>query len=409
MPIAKTIHKTRITFIFLCCTLICFSQNDKQKELETRRQELRREIQKINELRAENKSKEKSQISLIEGFSYKINVLKNLIKVTNQQANFLNREINNNQKKITDLRDELKALKANYAAMLVKQYKSKNEQSKVMFLLSSENFKQAYKRLQYIKQYGEYQKQQADIIKTKTIELQKINIDLSKQKEEKNKLVAENRVVQRSLEKERKEQEALMASVKRNLSRYTAQIRQKQRAINRIDEEINRIIKSAIAKSNKAAGKLSSSKTFALTAEEKRLASSFTANKGKLPWPVEKGYVSLGYGTQPHPINKNLTIKSSGVRLATEKNAKVRAVFDGEVYIVAQIKNANLYIIVRHGDYFTVYNNLKKVYVKAGDRVTTKQEIGEVFTNPTNGETILRFNLSKNGNSQNPAHWIYRM
>jgi septal ring factor EnvC (AmiA/AmiB activator) len=407
--VVKKSYKTLLLLSFLLCGLLSFSQNNKQKELETRRQELRREIEKINELRAENKSKEKSQLSLIEDFNYKINVLKNLIKVTNQQANFLNREIGNNQKKITDLRDELTQLKEDYAAMIVKSYKSKNKQSRIMFLLSSEDFKQAYKRLQYIKQYADHQKQQGETIKLKTEELQQININLSKQKEDKNKLIAENRVVQKSLEKERMQHDALMKSIKNKLSLYTSQIKQKQREANRIDAEIDRIIKAAIANSNKKAGKSTSTKTFALTAEEKLLASSFTSNKGKLPWPVERGIVILGYGTQPSRINKNLMIKSSGVRISTQKDAKARAVFDGEVIAVAQIKNANIYVIIRHGDYLTTYYNLKKVYVKTGDKITTKQEIGEVFTNPSNGETILSFNLSKNGNTQNPASWIYKM
>ena len=409
MHVVKKSYKTLLLLSFLLCGLLSFSQNNKQKELETRRQELRREIEKINELRAENKSKEKSQLSLIEDFNYKINVLKNLIKVTNQQANFLNREIGNNQKKITDLRDELTQLKEDYAAMIVKSYKSKNKQSRIMFLLSSEDFKQAYKRLQYIKQYADHQKQQGETIKLKTEELQQININLSKQKEDKNKLIAENRVVQKSLEKERMQHDALMKSLKNKLSLYTSQIKQKQWEANRIDAEIDRIIKAAIANSNKKAGKSTSTKTFALTAEEKLLASSFTSNKGKLPWPVERGIVILGYGTQPSRINKNLMIKSSGVRISTQKDAKARAVFDGEVIAVAQIKNANIYVIIRHGDYLTTYYNLKKVYVKTGDKITTKQEIGEVFTNPSNGETILSFNLSKNGNTQNPASWIYKM
>ena len=409
MQVAKRSYKTLLLLSFLCCGLFSFSQNNKQKELETRRQELRREIQKINELRNENKSKEKSQLSLIEDFNYKINVLKNLIKVTNQQANFLNREISNNQKKITALRDELKQLKEDYAAMIVKSYKSKNEQSRIMFLLSSEDFKQAYKRLQYIKQYSDHQKQQGETIKAKTEELQQINIDLSKQKEDKNKLIAENRVVQRSLEKERKQHDALMKSIRSNLSQYTSQIRQKQREADRIDDEINRIIKATIAASNKKAGKSSSSNTFALTPAGKALAKDFESNKGKLDWPVEKGLVTLRYGTQPHPINKNLTIRSNGVRIATEKKAKVRAVFSGEVTAVIAIKNANTVVMVQHGNYFTAYKNLGRVYVKKGDKVTTKQELGEVFTNSSNGETILSFSIFKENATQNPASWIYKM
>ncbi|MDO5971982.1 peptidoglycan DD-metalloendopeptidase family protein [Flavivirga aquimarina] len=402
-------YKILFFLTLLLCSSFAFSQNNKQKELETRRQELRREIQKINELRAENKSKEKSQISLIQDFNYKISVLSNLIKVTNQQANLLTRKINSNQKKITELRSELEELKEAYAAMIVKSYKSKNKQSRIMFLLSSNDFKQAYKRLQYIKQYSDHQKQQGETIKSKTFELQDINKDLQNQKEDKKRLIADNKKIQKSLESERKQHEVLMKSIKRNLSLYASQIRQKQREANRIDREIDRIIKAAIAKSNKKAGKTASSKTFALTAEEKVLASNFIANKGKLPWPVERGVIRLGYGTQRHPIDKSLTIKSNGVRIATQKGAKVRAVFDGEVSEILKMKNVNPIVMIRHGGYLTIYKNLSSVNVKKGDKVSTKQVIGEVFTNPSNGETILSFTLSKGMNTENPASWIYKM
>ena len=190
-----------------------------------------------------------------------------------------------------------------------------------------------------------------------------------KQQEDKKKLIAENRVVQNALEKERKQHKTIMASIKKNLSRYASQIKQKQQEADKIDREIDRIIKAAIAKSNKKAGKATSSKTFALTAEEEVLASNFISNKGKLPWPVEKGFVRLGYGTQPHPIDRSLTIKSNGVRIATEKGAKARAVFDGEVSEILKMKNVNPIVMIRHGNYLTLYRNLSQVYVKKGDKV----------------------------------------
>ncbi len=409
MKINTVTYKIILGIVFLLCNSLGFSQSNKQKALESRRQELRQEIKKINALRLDNKSKEKSQLTLIEDFNYKINVLSNLIKVTNQQANLLTREISANQKRISNLRDELKQLKANYAAMIVKSYKSKNKQSRIMFLLSSYNFKQAYKRLQYIKQYAEHQEKQGLVIKAKALDLQDTNTRLLKQQEAKKKLIAENRVVQKTLEVERKEQQTLMFSIKKNLSRYTAQIKQKQREANKIDKEIDRIIKAAIAKSNKKAGKKKGSAVFALTAEEKVLASNFISNKGKLPWPVEKGLVRLGYGSQPHPIDRSLTIKSNGVRIATEKGAKVRAVFDGEVSEILQMKHVNPIVMIRHGNYLTIYKNLSEVYVKKGDKVKTKATIGEVFTNPSSGETILSFTLSKGVSTENPARWIYKM
>lgn len=409
MQSVKYSYNIPVLLVFLLFGIFSFSQSSKQKQLESRRQELRREIQKINELRSQNKSKAKTELSLIEDFNYKIGVLSNLIKVTNQQANLLTREINTNQNKISSLRDELSQLKDDYAAMIVKSYKSKNQQSRIMFLLSSNNFKQAYKRLQYIKQYTDHQKEQGETIKLKTLELQDTNAKLLKQQEQKNTLIAENRVVQNTLKEERKQHQELMVSIKKNLSLYTAQIKKKQREANKIDKEINRIIKAAIAKSNKKAGKAKSSVNFALTAEEKTLASNFISNKGKLPWPVEKGLVKLGYGTQPHPIDKSLTIKSNGVRIATEKGAKVRAVFNGEVSEILKMRNVNPIVMIRHGNYLTLYRNLSKVYVKKGDKVKTKDIIGEVFTNPSNGETILSFTLSKGTSTENPASWIYKM
>ena len=387
-----------------------FSQSKKQRELEERRLELKKEIEQISAMVFEKRSEKKSQLSLVEDLNHKINVRKNLIKVTNQQANLLIREINNNENRISELRDELTILKDNYAKMVVKSYKSKNEQSRVMFLLSSSNFKQAYKRLQYLQQYTRYQKQQGENIKDKTLELQEVNKDLLRQKADKDKLIVENRQAQKELQKELKQHETLIASINKNLNTYSAQIREKQRETARIDREIENIIKAAIAESNKEAGKSSTaSRGFALTPEDEVLAASFTSNKGKLPWPVEKGVVMLRYGTQPHPVVKTATIQSNGVRIATEKSAEVRAVFNGEVLRVQAIKGANLTVFIRHGNYVTLYKNLSKVYVKKGETVSTKQKIGEVFTNPSNNETILNFYVFKESSTQNPADWIYRM
>ena len=386
------------------------SQSQKQKELEAKRQQLQNEISQINALLFTDKKKEKSIVSQVEDLSYKVSVRKNLIKVTNDQANLLTREINANQKEISSLREQLKILKEDYGSMIVKSYKSRSDQSKVMFLLSSDNFKQAYKRLQYIKQYANYQKEQGEKIKVKTQKLQDLNTSLIKQKAEKDKLIEENRIAKNRLEEELKEHNALVTSIRKNLSTYSAQIKRKQQEADKIDKEIDRLIREAIAESNRKAGNTSStSKGYALTAEAKALAANFESNKGKLPWPVEKGLVKVRYGKQPSPIDNTVTINSNGVRIATEEGAKVRAVFEGEVTRIVIIKNANPAVIIRHGNYFTIYKNLSKIFVKQGDKVSTKQIIGEVFTNRSNGETILGFGVNKDSNTEDPANWIYRM
>jgi septal ring factor EnvC (AmiA/AmiB activator) len=405
-------NKTIYFFLFallLLCNISATAQSQKQKELEAKRQQLINEIEQINSLLFTNKKKEKSILSQVEDLNYKVSVRKNLIKVTNDQANLLTREINANQKEISSLRDQLKFLKEDYAAMIVRSYKSRSDQSKVMFLLSSDDFKQAYKRLQYIKQYADYQKDQGEKIKVKTEKLQELNTSLLNQKKEKDKLIEDNRIAKNRLEEELKQENVLMASIRKNLNNYNTQIKKKQQEADRIDREIDRLIREAIAESNKKAGNAPSSTNYALTAESKALAANFESNKGKLPWPVEKGVVKLRYGKQPSPIDKTVTINSNGVRIATEEGAKVRAVFDGEVSAIVFIKNANPAIIIRHGTYFTIYKNLSKIFVKQGDKVSTKQVIGEVFTNKSNGETILGFGVNKNSNTENPANWIYKM
>lgn len=413
-----------LILLMLFCASSLQAQSKKQQELEARRQEILKEIKQYSILLTTDKKKEKSMVSLVEDLNNKVRVRQNLIKITNDQANLLTREINANQKEISSLRDQLKELKEDYAAMVVKSYKSKSEQSRVMFLLSSDNFQQAYKRLQYIKQYTKYQEQQGQEIKGKTEKLQELNISLLQQKKDKEKLIEENRIAKRQLEEDVKEQRELVASIRKNLSNYASQIKTKQQEADRIDREIERLIKEAIAEANRLANKSnksnksntsssSSSSGFALTPEGKALANNFEANKGKLSWPVEKGVVKTRYGTQPSPIDRSISIQSNGVRIATEQGSKVRAVFQGTVTAVIASKTGNPTVLIQHGNYFTAYKNLSKVYVKKGDKVDTKQFIGEVFTSAGEHETILSFSIFKvvgsDSQTQDPSGWIYKM
>ena len=151
------------------------------------------------------------------------------------------------------------------------------------------------------------------------------------------------------------------------------------------------------------------SSSFTLTPEAKALAASFESNKGKLPWPVKKGIVKVKYGTQPSPIDPSIKIRSNGIRIATEPAAKVKAIFKGEVLAIHLVKRGNPSVLIRHGNYISVYKNLSKIYVKKGQIIQTNQEIGQVFTNPNSGESILNFSLFKDGSTQNPMYWIMRI
>lgn len=397
-----------ITIIFgllLSCVSV-FAQSDKQKALEQQRQQILKEMKQINALLFNKKKEEKSTITLIEDLNAKVNARKNLIRITNEQANLLTREINANQKEITSLRTQLQELKDDYAAMVVKSYKSKSEQSRVMFLLSSDNFKQAYKRLQYIKQYTNYQKEQGDAIKAKTKELQDLNIQLSRQKEDKQKLIEENRIAKRQLEAEVKEREVLMASIKSDMGKFAAQIKKKKQEADRLDKEINRLIREAIAASNKKAGKTTSTGKFVLTPADKIVGDSFEANKGKLGWPVERGVIKAKFGKGRSLTDSSVEVNNPGVKIATEANANVKAVFNGEVSKIVIVKNGNPAIIVRHGNYLTIYTNLSKIHVKSGDKIKTGDVIGQVFTSKSSGESLLGFRIYKNDQMLNPQYWL---
>ena len=389
------------------------AQSDKQKILEEKRQALIEEIKQINTLLFNTKREEKSVLTQVEDLNSRIYARQNLIRITNQQANLLTRKINDNLSKISQLRDELSELKEDYAKMITKSYKSKSQQNRIMFLLSSENFLQAYKSIQYIKQYTKHRKKQGESIKKKTILLQTLNVDLIEQKKIKRVLIEENKIAKANLTKEKKDQEILIASLKRNEGRFTNQIKTKQREANKIDKQIETLIKEAIAASNKSKGKENSAKessiTFALTAEAKVLSTSFTNNKGKLPWPVKNGVVVKQYGKQQHPQLPNVTTFNSGVEIATESNAKARAVFNGVVLEIQQLKGANKAIYIQHGNYISIYNNMAKILVKKGDKVTIKQDLGTVFTNPSTGKTILKFLIYKNTIRMNPADWVFKM
>ena len=390
-----------------------FSQSTKQQQLEEERQRLREEIEQMQQLRADNKVKAQSVLDEVETINSQINTRKNLIKITNQQANLLTREISVNLKKISTYRKELDVLKEDYAKMISKSYKSKSHQSRIMFLLSSSNFAQAYKRLQYMKQYNEHRKKQADQIESNTKQLQVLNTDLSRQKKDKDILIEENRKAQEKLDEEKKEQQVLMASIRKQEGVYAKQIKEKQQQASAIDKAIEKLIREAIAKANKEAGKKATSKgsetTFALTAEAKILADNFTSNKGKLPWPVGTGKVTKKFGRQPHPTLPNIQINSSGVEIETRSGEKARAIFEGEVIAIQKLKGASRLVQIRHGNFITTYYNIENITVTEGQKVSTKQSIGEVRTNPTTGRAIMKFLIYQNATRLNPQSWIYKM
>lgn len=399
-----------IIVLFLLISSFSLAQDEqKKKELEEMRKELMKEIKLINKLIRKNTSKTKFIVEDVQSINHKIRVKRDLIKVMNRQTNLLTSQINNNIKKISQLRDDLTKLKADYAEMIRKTYKSRSEQSRLMFLLSSESFLQAYKRVQYMKQYTDYRKEQGAQIVTRTQELQELNKTFSKQKKEKEGLIAENRKVQKELEKEKKLQNEMLSELRKDKNKYAAQVKKMQQRADEIDRQIDKIIRDAIADSNEKAGKKPTSRTYSLTPEAKAIGNSFAASKGKLIWPVAEGSKVRGYGNYRDVLNPNVTRVSNGVIIATNEDEKVRAVYKGEITKIFTIKEGVKCVIIRHGSYFTTYFGLKTVSVQTGDKVDKKQQIGTMYTNKSTGKTELKFTVFKNTTRLNPETWLYRM
>lgn len=422
-------------------TSFMWSQESQQEKLEQRKAQIQQEIRDNEKLLQSVKKKEKSAVNVVIVQANKIKLKEKLINTTEKQAKLLSNDIYINQLKINKLNRELVILKEDYAKMIVKSYKSRSEQSRAMFILSSENFLQAYKRAQYMKQYTGYRKMQGDEIKSKSDQLTGYNEKLGVQKTAKQKLIQENEKERLSLLKAKQEQDKLVKLIKKDKNKIAADIKKKQQEERAINRQIDRIIREAIAEANRKAAlekamrkaeaeakagdtkeeiktrakaivssapAVSSSK-IVLTPEEKVLADNFKSNRGKLPWPVEKGFVSLPYGDQQHPQFTSLRVHNSGVEITTESGSTARAVFAGEVTSVMVLSPVNKAVMIQHGDYFTVYQNLSAVYVNKGDKVSIKQSIGKIRTNGETGRTVLKFTISQNTTYNNPASWIFNM
>ncbi len=407
--------------VFFCFTIKMWSQPPTQEDLENRKAKIQLEIQEKEQLLKSVKNKEKSVLTQMSIQKEKIGLKEKLIKTTEKQTKLLNNDIYINQLKINQLNKDLEQLRKDYSAMILKSYKSRSEQSRAMFLLSSENFLQAYKRAQYMKQYASYRKMQGQEIEVATNELKGYTNQIVLQKTEKEKLIKENEKEKEELVKEKKEQEKIALQIQKEKGKIAAEIKKKQQETKKIDAQIQKLVREAIAAANrktaaanvKANPKITatekkaieSSTKIILTPEGKIVSDNFKANKGRLPWPVEKGAISLGYGDQPHPVFKSLMVHNSGIEISTESGSNARTVFSGEVAQVQQITPLKKAVLIKHGDFFTIYQNLSSVNVQVGDKVSAKQSLGKIRTD-ADGRTILKFLVSQNSVYFNPTSWL---
>lgn len=393
---------SRIILLIILLIASDISSQNKQ-DLEKQKRQIQNDIKKI-ELKLSNSSKQKDLIiSNAEDVNYKIRLQQNLINNINNQLNLILDEIDRNEIKLSDLKKRELTLKEELSKMLLSAYKKKSNLNKLMFIFSSSSFQQAFKRIQYFKQYANFQKKTLTKIKINTNEIKNIIVVLDSQKINKRDLVDENEIIKRDLSNEYIQLNSLIAQVNKNQKKYSSEIKQKQKLSKEIDKKIKKLIEEALAKAKRKSG------GFELTEEAQLISKNFKANKGKLPSPVIRGNVILGFGKQPHPIVKTTTIQSNGVRIRTSSDVEARTIFDGEVYSIIKSKNNTHTILIQHGNFFTVYKNLSEIYVKKGDRLNTKDSIGKIATDSLNGQTILSFSIFNNGVPQNPKLWIYKM
>jgi murein hydrolase activator len=400
------------------------AQIDEKEKLEQRKEQLQRELSEARTKLQNEKKKEKSVLKEIAGQDAQIRISEKIISTIAKQARILDDNIYLTQLEINKLNKDLIIMKEDYAKMIVKSYKSRSEQSRFMFVLSSTSFLQAYKRVQYMKQYAGYRKRQAEEIKVKQARLGIAVGELQTNKKEKEVVIVEKTKIKAEHEKLKQEKVATAKLIQKDKKKIAADIAKMDKERKSIDKKIKKMINDAIAAENKknaakkkAAAKASgntapvktapvSSTKIELTPEGKLSSDSFKANKGQLPWPTEKGYISTGYGDQPHPDYSNIVIHNSGIDITTDSGSSARAVFAGEVSGVQVSQTTNTYtVLVRHGDFFTAYSNLSSVSVSVGNKVSAKQTLGKIKTN-AKGNSVLKFVINQNTTVLNPKSWL---
>ena len=396
-----------------------------KKQLQSEINSLQKEISTANQLLKKTKKDKEMTLNEVSILDKKIKQREQLITTYNEQIAVLDEEINAGQKNIKSLNTDLANLRKEYAKMVSFAYKNRNNYNKLGFIFASKDFNQAFTRLRYIRQFNDARKVKMEQIASTERQISG-EVEASQQaREEQATLLKDEKTQKEALQKEKKELNGQVNKLKKKEGSLQQDIKNKQQQAKKLQKAIDDIIAEEIRKANALAEKkrkeeakknaskgkttttpASKEKGMALTPAEKTLSTNFVNNKGKLPWPVERGVISSSYGKHASVVSDKVTVTNNGIDIATTENAQARAVFDGEVASVTKLTGANTVVIIRHGEYFTVYSNLENVTVKRGDKVKTKQNIGTVHTNKTENKTELHFELLKEQSRQNPANWL---
>ena len=383
------------------------SGQDKKQQLQDNKKKIEEEIQYNTKLLEETKKSKKTTLNQLIILKNQIESREKLISTINDQIASTEEQIVLNNEIINELRKDLDHLREEYAKMIYYAYKNRNSFDRLMFIFAATDFNQAYKRLKYFQQYANYRKTQAELIIKTQEDIQYTIRELEEHKKEKVELVISLKEERDRLSNTRNQQNSTYYSLNQKEKDLAATIREKEKAAKKLQAEIEKIIAEEIRLASEKSGTTATG-TFALTPLEMELSASFEDNKGVLPWPLEKGIISSTFGEHAHPVLKQVKTKNNGIDILTDESAVARAIFSGEVTRVISIPNYNYVIMIRHGEYLSVYSNLAEVYVQNGQKITTKQELGIVHTDKKEAKTELHFELWKGKTLLNPSIWLAR-
>ena len=379
-------------------------QAQNKTQLKNQKKKLLEEIEWSNSALKETQKNKTLSYNQLKTLKQKIAIRSQLIQTIQKEIESIKEEIETNEEKKKVLESDLLLLKDSYAVLIEQAYKSQKHFNRILFLLSSKDFQQAYKRASYIKQISEYRQQQAREIEKKQDHLEKSILVLQKQQQIKQNLIDNKQLEKELLNQQQQQQKISIAALSKKEKELKGILNSKKKKRKKIQKEIERIIAEELRKKTD----LSAKKDFASTPEAIALSNSFKLNKGKLPWPVAKGLVISKFGKQRHPILTGITIENNGVEIATEAHSSCRNIFKGKVSSILTMPNGIKVVMIRHGEYISVYSNLSEVYVEKGEQVDTKDQIGIVFTSKQENTTIIDFQLWKGALKLNPLYWLMK-
>ncbi len=403
MSVIRRIFPSLLLSIILLAPLSPTFAQKSRKQLEKEKKENLQKIRDAEKILGQTERKRANSLGRLNAINEQIRVRKDLIRAFKEEIAILDSEIEETNSIINSLDEDVRKLKKEYAQMVYATYKANQGYSKLTFVFSSHSFSQFLMRLEYMEQYGKERQNQAKEIELITDVLQDQIANIESKKTEKNSLLGDQLKENNNLAGLRNEQRNTIGALQNKEKELRDEVASIKKANEKLEEMISAVIKAEIAKN----AKRTANNRITMTPEAAALSASFAKNHARLPWPVESGFISQKFGEQPHPVLKRLKVNNKGVIIQTNAQEDVRAVFDGKVSAIVNVPGKNNAVLVKHGEYFTLYANLKEVNVTKGQDLSTKQVIGKVYTN-RDGVSELHFELWKNTKTLNPQSWLYR-